>query len=460
MKHVILDTKDHHGRAYALVHPAISATEWHEVMELGAAPRPGMFVHEIVHGSKTTAAKKDPPDVLDLVYAGALVLRDSIAKAAFAGADVSLEPIDIRRAHGAITKGWVYVHVKHWALTDRKASQLDLTGGPNGVLAGIKALAWTKPPHANLFRLVEAPRAIVADERLAKQIGKATKRIFPLEDVTDVEPFIYGYSKQKPFPASLEPLRALAAALENGKPSDATRKAACAHPATAVGYAMLVDRAPRADTRAAATGEVTCWYRYATALDLTIPDELGKKMLRSGFWDESNLTGEREFLASLGAAQSGPKKVATRELPRAPRAPRFDASFKDDLREDVDEMLARGLSLLSISSTTAVPEVIDALHAHVDDIRHGDAKATSKTRLALGCVLGEQLHRAFGWSWASVGGAPGLVSPTRSHSHVPFELINRVAKKGTRANTIALFFNMLAAGDLPRAKKGAALRIS
>lgn len=39
-------------------------------------------------------------------------------------------------------------------------------------------------------------------------------------------------------------------------------------------------------------------------------------------------------------------------------------------------------------------------------------------------------------------------------------LTKRVAKKGARANTIALFFNMLAASNMPPAKPGAELLVT
>ncbi|MDQ3298128.1 MAG: hypothetical protein M3619_16185 [Myxococcota bacterium] len=377
-----------------------------------------------------------------------------------------------------------------WAPLDRARAKLNLWGSKDpflGIPSVIEAPAFDRPP-ARIFRIVESPRYIAADAELAKHLSKVTKKaIGPIEDVTDASVFNEGYAKQKPFvvkdpraaadaygrlsrgeqgsrKAVLQhPLYALALALDvDREPRDDTRAAACGHPTTAVQYAVMVDRGPHESTRKAADGEVTSVHRYATSIDRVMSDALVARMEKSGYWNPGSA---RAFQAELAANRTdGPRQVATRTLPKPIKAPRFDKKSPiadPEMLSEIDEMLAKGLKLIGAAASDPVPEIIDKLHAYADDVRHGEVKAIPRLYLALGCVLGEQLHRAFGWSWGTVRRTtPGLFSPNRAHTHIAFMLTQRVAKEGAKANTIALFFNMVADGNLPKSKPSAACLVT
>ncbi|MEO6772543.1 MAG: hypothetical protein ABI467_05900 [Kofleriaceae bacterium] len=109
------------------------------------------------------------------------------------------------------------------------------------------------------------------------------------------------------------------------------------------------------------------------------------------------------------------------------------------------------------------PDVIDKLHRYVDQVRAGTAKLGKKpavARLELACAFAEQLHRAFGWLWTKTPRAVGIASPTGSHTMQLLPMFERIAKPKGGSNTIALQFNMIAAGNLPKAKRNAFVGLS
>jgi hypothetical protein len=267
--------------------------------------------------------------------------------------------------------------------------------------------------------------------------------------------------------ACKHPLYAVALALEVDRaPSSDTRSAACVHPMTSVQYAILVDQKPLPATRAGADRDAWCIYRYAYALDRAISDAVATRAIDARFEDARGIAQLREELAALGASPrvaAGPARLATRDLPPPPKkasriSDRPDEQPVAEVCADIVLMTQRGLAQLDISADHPVPETIDVLHAYVDRIRNGEVKlgkSASTVRLMLACVLAEQLHRAFGWQWAKAGASVGIVSPDRAYAHNPLGLMNDIAKpKASRSNTVALFFNMLAAAELPPSKRG------
>jgi hypothetical protein len=484
---------------YCLVDPALSATQPHVEAEPAVTLPPGLFVQ------REGTQKKTPERALDLLGCGALVLREDIARAALAGTGVTWRPITIRLAGGAPVKGWVIVIVDEFAPLDRAVVQASWHPGEpllNAYPKELISLEWRedRAPRAPLFRIVEAPQLLVATAELAEKLSRATGRTVNAGDPSAATMFAPSWAE---IPAFDVPAKAAAAAEEacarmiRGETGEAlrgdvlthplyaltvalgidrapradTRAAASKHPVTAVQYAILVDRAAHPATRAGADAEVWCAHRYAYALDKAIPDAIAARMIASKCWDEANVGELRDALAELsGQPPKRAGQVATRELPAPPQPPppRVSARLGEEIadpevRADIDEMTGRGLAQLGITADLPVPEVIDALHGYVDKIRVGEVKlgrSAGTTHLALACVLAEQLHRAFGWQWATVDAAVCMVSPDRAHAHQPLALLERVARRHAPANTIALFFNMVAASKLPKSKKGALTFVS
>jgi len=475
---VALRTKPTEGVSYALVHPDVSETEWHEEMELGAAPRPGMRVVEIVH--RASAKKRPPPDVLELDYAGALVVRRDVAKRAFAGTGVRLEPIAIHR-RDSVVRGWVYVVVDAWTLLDRQSADADYVGSKTpsrGFPAEVRSLAWRDAvaPRASIFRVIECPRLIVATTALAKTLAQTTRMITPEPAPGDTPCFLHRWAKIRAFDSNpraesawramdrgekasrrvaLEhPLFALAVALsvDHGPRSD-TRTSASRHPVTAAAYAVLVDRGVHPITRKGALPEITSAHRYVFGLERSLPDDLAKRMIASGCWNAENVERERQELRALHHAVAGPPEVATRKLPKVRAVDRFADDVTAKQRQDVLASLAIGLARIGVAADAPAPIVIDALHAFVDEVRMGDQTIDAKTKRALGVVFADQLHRTLGWQWSSLSNESlGVVSRDRSYAHVPRALLERVARRGAPSNTIALLFNMLVEGKPPASR--------
>ncbi len=477
--HVILDSQSAGLGWFGLRDSAVSMTQSFDEPELAAAPPPTLVV---VRGGSSMA----PKAALNLVHhSGALVLRADVAKQVLAKTGLRTRPIPIVVKQGQLLRGWVMVEIDRWAPIDPVASTPD-------------QLAWRpdRAPAAPLFRLVEAPQTIIATAEFAATLAKATGNIIQSRVAGDVERFTPGWLELPKLrvPARVtiaaeaayarlargergdrkavlaHPLYALALALEvDRKPRPDTRAAASRYPVTAVQYAMLVDRTPHATTRAGAAAETWCAYRYAVTFDRAIDEALGTRMVKSGAWTAENVGSERALLLALGGARAptASKVVATRKLPKRPArgVPRIavqkaDAIADLEVHADIAEMTDRGLARLGVTTATPVPEVIDALHAYVDQIRGGTVKlGKAKVQLELACAFAEQLHRAFGWQWAMIrwedGATVGLVSPDRRHAHQPLAYLSRIAKRRSPENTLALFFNMIAAGNLPKARAGA-----
>ena len=358
-----------------------------------------------------------------------------------------------------------------------------------------------------IFRLVENPHVIVAREDVATRLTALTKgdilgastspASFPPSSA-EVAPIALSEkgaraaheafwrllagkgTKSDRAAASKHPMIAVAIALAiDRKPASDTRKAACAHPFWAGFYALHVDRAARDDTREAAHASVDGEVFYTEEVDLVATDGLEKRMLaKKGWWDKPSAEGWMRSLAECHAKHRGGGAAAipltTRDYAAAKKVPRYLekkskqlAPLSDELRSDVEAMTTHGHALLSLSGTTDPSEVADAVHRAVAEIQAGErkipgGKAGMQLRLGLACALADALHRAFGWQWASVGeqGIAAVVSPAKTHALVPLAPIARLAKKGTKANTVALLFNMIAHRSLPPKQKDGIVFVS
>lgn len=162
----------------------------------------------------------------------------------------------------------------------------------------LSAPRWSegRAPTHSVFRLLELPAELMAEEALLRRLGSALgegvllrelrdARLFPVAELNAAPPFpesdAHGEAAGGAFfrvasgAASRsdrgEILRspfwswALARTLEG--PADDTREAACRHPVTAAAYARDVDRAARADTRDAACGHPGSAISYMRHVD-------------------------------------------------------------------------------------------------------------------------------------------------------------------------------------------------
>lgn len=448
--------------SYFLVDPAQSRTgdRPHDEAEPAATWPAGLFVR------RSWSKKKTPEKALDLVREGAIVVRADVGRALVAGTRLETAPITVVMTDGAKVEGWVMLRVDDWVVGD------------------------DDPGEVPIARRVDAPRTLVATaevaQRLARLTGDAIRtttelaRPFaprwlelpypPAEDArvayAELRAGATGKGAARLRKAALaHPQYALAVALQLDRAAAAdTRKAACAHPLGALGYALLVDRAAQPTTRTAADANAYAAYRYAHAFDRAISDELGQRMIASGAWDPPSLATEHARLADL-TGTAPPPPLATRALPARPARPteRIAATVTDpEVRSDIDEMTGRGLARVGVAADAAVPEVIDALHRHVDAIRAGTVKLAKPgvARLELACAFAEQLHRAFAWQWTTIPDAVGVAAPGGTHAIDLRGLFDRIARKGARTNTLALLFNLIAAGDLPASKPRAFTSLS
>jgi hypothetical protein len=102
----------------------------------------------------------------------------------------------------------------------------------------------------------------------------------------------------------------------------------------------------------------------------------------------------------------------------------------------------------------------------IDDFAHrwqqGDrpprkvVKDTEQARLIFGSLWGEQLVKQFGWQWTKVlfadddGFAFGVVAPDRSLAIYPLDFMLGCMEDATVDVTVALSFNMLLEGTVPK----------
>lgn len=422
-------------------------------------------------------------------------------------------PFSAKAKGDASDREYVLLPVDAYAPLDRAVSELELAGkgdaGPwRGHVYQLTKLELAHPEGLPpLFRLVENPHIVIAREDVAKRLTELTKgdiigagaspATFPPSSA-EVAPIALSEkearaaheafwrllagkgTKSDRAAASKHPMIAVAIALSiDRKPASDTRKAACAHPFWAGFYALHVDRGARDDTRKAAHASVDGEVFYTEEVDLVATDGLEKRMLaKKGWWDRPSADGWMRALVDCHAKYRGggaaATRLTTRDYAAAKKVPRYLekkrkhlAPLSDELRSDVEAMTKHGHALLSLSGTADPSAVADAVHLAIAEIQAGErkipgGKAGMQLRLGLACALADALHRAFGWQWASVGaeGVAAVVSPAMTHALVPLAPIARLAKKGTKENTVALLFNMIAHGSLPPKQKDGIVFVS
>jgi hypothetical protein len=120
----------------------------------------------------------------------------------------------------------------------------------------------------------------------------------------------------------------------------------------------------------------------------------------------------------------------------------------------------QGLRVLGLDDTADPKTVIAAIDKFADAWQQGtrppDLKLDEEDApFALGSLWGEQLVRAFQWEWAFVtfhdhgnSKAPGVLAPDRSLAVYPIHFLIGCFRDPRVDVTVALAFNMLAAGKV------------
>jgi hypothetical protein len=110
----------------------------------------------------------------------------------------------------------------------------------------------------------------------------------------------------------------------------------------------------------------------------------------------------------------------------------------------------------------AVAEAVDAFAYRWQKGRRPQTDVVAdleEARLLLGSLWGEQLVNQFGWEWVQVNfadgsSAYGVVSRDRSLAVYPLEFLLGCLQDPGVDVTVALAFNLLLAGDVPRMPRG------
>ncbi len=249
------------------------------------------------------------------------------------------------------------------------------------------------------------------------------------------------------------PLRAWQFAIwVDGQCYDETRTVAARLPSLAYAYAKYVDHGAHPTTEQAVAG--TEWAPEYAALVAEAPRLwlriLGREHEQPPLPDPATVP--------VVAAREWPVHDVARyaEASVDASAPRRHEPMEADLRSDIDAFSGNGLEQLGLSASARPDEVVSAMHRFVTEVQARRVKLGPKkkrTVMALGCALGEQVHRALGWQWALVrtpdGGGVAIVPPDGAVAFYPLAFVERQLTPGGKHNAIALQFNMLVAGSLP-----------
>jgi len=450
-------------------------------------------------GGKSLRKEKTRLPVLATMSGRHLVVDRAVATKLFAplgDAVVRIHDAPVHDKKGLFDHDYALVDVLARVPLDRSAADADFE---NGLLSTLRKASWSpeRAPRVPVFRLLDRPEFLFVEARIAKSLGHAVS----MDDFTNAEyeqwlPTGYEIRKTKPLAKSEKaeeafwrayagskkdraaalshPFWALAVAIViDQRPADDTRSAASKSPMLAARYAIEVDRGGHDVTRKSAATDGAAVLYYAQHIDFEISASAKKRILANGDEDEETLAGiERDLAEKRAGKQPGvaiagkwPKRLPARycEVPKASKKlPRIEA-LDADLESDIDAFILRGYRRLELPDEPTPEAVVNRVFAAVAKIQAGGEKLTKKTRdtaaMELGCAWGEQLRRTLSWQWAYIhydgGKGIGLVSRDLAHCHFPLAMIQLHIAPKRKENTIALFFNMATAGDLPKSKKGA-----
>jgi hypothetical protein len=164
---------------------------------------------------------------------------------------------------------------------------------------------------------------------------------------------------------------------------------------------------------------------------------------------------------------------ATAPLPQAPPAqkPRNrSAPYHHELDPDhEDELLlaiGEGLALIERPESDAPDRIVTAIGEYLDAAqarRRRLPSDVSRAVLALGCLYGQQLCRAFGWGWAHLRRAksPGIVvvSPDRRFAVGPKAVVEQAIHAGESRILATHFEGVRNAGGTSGVDPGTYLRL-
>ena len=163
-----------------------------------------------------------------------------------------------------------------------------------------------------------------------------------------------------------------------------------------------------------------------------------------------------------------PAKPTKRAKPAKPTKPTkvtkptaSDEPVATELAEEIAVQAQHAMVLLfPEAKKPPTPKAIAAaILEHVDAIHDGKvllpSRQVAERCLALACLWGEAVCKELGYEWAQVrwqgGGSIGIVEPERRFALYPFPYIRRIVEDRRADNTILLLFNMLVAGNVPKA---------
>jgi hypothetical protein len=139
-----------------------------------------------------------------------------------------------------------------------------------------------------------------------------------------------------------------------------------------------------------------------------------------------------------------------------------DQPINDELMGNLRGCATDAAAVLHTDLASAAPtDVVEAIDAFAYRWQKGDrpppevVEDTEQARLIFGSLWGEQLVRQIGWEWAFVdvgdgSRALGVVSQDRSFVVYPLDFMLDCMQDANVDVTVALSFNMLMAGSVPK----------
>jgi hypothetical protein len=129
-----------------------------------------------------------------------------------------------------------------------------------------------------------------------------------------------------------------------------------------------------------------------------------------------------------------------------------------DLRDQMLQLAAQGAARLGNLENASPAEVVARIHERVGSIRPLGGGNLDEESAALGCLWGEQICAAHGWTWVVLTRADeeayAIVPADRRFSIFPTIFMHSKLKDRGAENTVRPVFDLLAAGDLPDVPPG------
>lgn len=134
-----------------------------------------------------------------------------------------------------------------------------------------------------------------------------------------------------------------------------------------------------------------------------------------------------------------------------------------EILADISERSATGRELLYIDADATPLEIVTEINAYIGKLKADQCQLEYDDIVALAALLGDQYVNGFGWHWAKVcphgedaGAMYGVLTANNAILITPFWWVNHVMNTAHPSNFLHNF-RLVAAGQLPEAKAGAAL---